>query len=59
MLLDALRAGRDADAFNWELIDQLVPLGGIRIEDDVRVTEDGCENLSRPWVPLATQNDPS
>lgn len=31
---------------NWELIDQLSPCGGIRIEDNVAVTEDGFINLT-------------
>ena len=55
MLLDEQRAGPAADVFDWRLIDQLVPAGGIRVEDDVLVTEQGYENLSRPWVPLATR----
>jgi Xaa-Pro dipeptidase len=34
---------------DWKLIDQLYPLGGIRIEDNVRVTSNGVENLSRKF----------
>lgn len=33
--------------FNWPLIDQLRPYGGIRIEDNILITEDGFENLTR------------
>jgi Xaa-Pro dipeptidase len=51
MLLEPHRAGRDADAFDWRLIDALVPAGGIRIEDDILVTADGREDLTRPFVP--------
>ena len=47
MLLDALRAGPDAALVDWKLVDALTPYGGIRIEDDVRVTADGVENLTR------------
>ena len=50
MLLDPHRSGRDAGLFDWNLIDALLPYGGIRIEDDVLVTRDGFENLTRPHV---------
>ncbi|MDN6296474.1 MAG: Xaa-Pro dipeptidase [Halomonas sp.] len=44
MLLDPLR---DTDApINWALVDQLMPCGGIRIEDNVAVTEQGFDNLT-------------
>ncbi len=47
MLLDELR-GTDAESLiNWDTVDWMRPYGGIRIEDDVRVTPDGCENLTR------------
>lgn len=35
-----------ADAVNWERVDALLALGGIRIEDDVHVTETGAEVLT-------------
>lgn len=31
---------------NWALVDQLMPCGGIRIEDNVLVTESGYDNLT-------------
>ncbi len=47
MLLDNLR-GTPAEALvNWDAVDALRPFGGIRIEDNVRVLADGCENLTR------------
>jgi Xaa-Pro aminopeptidase len=32
---------------DWRRIDALRGYGGIRIEDDVLVTDDGCDNLTR------------
>jgi len=46
-LLDDFRDSALGKNLNWTLIDELVPLGGIRIEDNVRVTADGVENLTR------------
>ncbi|MEM9403745.1 MAG: Xaa-Pro dipeptidase [Pseudomonadota bacterium] len=47
MLLDELR-GTDAEALiHWSTVDALRPFGGIRIEDNVRVLDDGNENLTR------------
>ncbi len=47
MLLRPHRKGEIAEYFNWELIDHLAPYGGVRIEDDVFVTENGVRNLTR------------
>lgn len=46
LLEDKARREEYADAVNWELVDSLMPVGGIRIEDDVRVTDTGAEVLS-------------
>jgi Xaa-Pro dipeptidase len=47
MLLENL-AGTPAEKLvNQERVNWLRPYGGIRIEDDVRVLQDGCENLTR------------
>ena len=35
------------DKLNRSLIERFLPFGGIRIEDDVEVTTDGCRNLTR------------
>jgi len=47
MLLDNLRGTPAEDRINWEGVDWFRPFGGVRIEDNVRVTADGCENLTR------------
>jgi Xaa-Pro dipeptidase len=46
MLLRPFREAGDG-RFDWKLIDELSPLGGIRIEDNVVVTDDGHRNLTR------------
>lgn len=51
MLLDALRENlrerQQSSLLNWPLIDQLSPLGGIRIEDNIHVVSGGVHNLTR------------
>lgn len=47
MLLDRLRQSPDASAVSWGLVEAMLPYGGIRIEDDVHVTGDEPENLTR------------
>ncbi|MBT8143421.1 MAG: Xaa-Pro dipeptidase [Gammaproteobacteria bacterium] len=44
MLLEPYARHADLD---WAAIDRLRPYGGIRIEDDVHVTSNGVENLTR------------
>ena len=47
MLLDNLRGTPAEQHLNKDDIDWLRPFGGVRIEDNVRVTADGYENLTR------------
>lgn len=50
MLLREHRSGPQAAAFDWQLIDRLTPFGGVRIEDNVHVTQSGHQNLTRPHI---------
>ncbi|MFQ5548323.1 MAG: Xaa-Pro dipeptidase [Woeseia sp.] len=47
MLLENLKGTPGAAMVDHDKVDWLRPFGGVRIEDDVRVLEDGCENLTR------------
>jgi Xaa-Pro dipeptidase len=46
-LLTRLRRHRRHRSVDWQALESLRPCGGIRIEDDVLVTEAGHENLTR------------
>jgi Xaa-Pro dipeptidase len=46
--LEKLKSGEHAHLINWSRIDEFVPYGGIRIEDNIIVHADGTlENLTR------------
>ena len=47
LLLENLRGTPAESHVNWDTVNWLRPFGGIRIEDNVRVLADGCENLTR------------
>jgi Xaa-Pro dipeptidase len=51
MLLRPFRENEHQAKFNWTLIDELTPCGGIRIEDNLLVTANGHRNLTRPHLP--------
>jgi Xaa-Pro dipeptidase len=46
-LLRELKASSLSSTVNWERVEQLRPYGGIRIEDDICLHDDGAENLTR------------
>jgi Xaa-Pro dipeptidase len=47
MLLERLRAGEHAGCIDWEAVERLAPYGGIRIEDNVLVSESDPINFTR------------
>jgi Xaa-Pro dipeptidase len=47
LLLADLKTRPEAKAVNWAKVEQLMPYGGVRIEDEVHCTGDAPENLSR------------
>lgn len=46
-LLDRLKSGRSRKLVDWGRVDELLPFGGIRVEDNVLVTDGESRNLSR------------
>ncbi len=46
-LLDKLRSGANAAAVNWDEVNEMLPCGGVRIEDNVVATPEGPRNLTR------------
>ena len=50
-LLRPVREGPRSGGVDWKLVDALSPFGGIRIEDDVVVHENGLRNLTRESLP--------
>ena len=46
-LLDPARSGEHAARIDWKRVESLRPFGGIRVEDNLVVTADGCDNLTR------------
>lgn len=47
LLLEQLKSTPLSNHINWALVNQLIPWGGIRIEDNVCVTATGAENYTR------------
>ena len=51
-LLAPLKNDPRGKLVDWNLVEQLSPLGGIRIEDDVLVTGETTRNFSREVLPV-------
>ena len=51
-LIDSWRAtGHCAEFLNFDLLEKYKDFGGIRIEDDVLITDDGCRFLGKDRIP--------
>lgn len=46
-LLGPARSGEHAQRIDWREVDRWRPFGGIRIEDNLAITAEGCRNLTR------------
>jgi Xaa-Pro dipeptidase len=46
-LLEPARGGEHARRIDWQKVYALRPFGGVRIEDNLAVIADGCDNLTR------------
>ena len=41
-----LRTLQNSKSLDWKLIERLIPFGGIRVEDNIRINDTGNENLT-------------
>ncbi|MEE4186510.1 MAG: Xaa-Pro dipeptidase [Gammaproteobacteria bacterium] len=56
-LLDELQSSPHTGCINWPRIDGLRPFGGIRIEDNIHITDQGNENLTRAAFAAAAESE--
>ena len=46
------KEGLHRDFINYEKVEDYLDFGGIRLEDDIVITEDGCRNLGKTRIPI-------
>ena len=47
-LIDGAKTNAEiSDYFDFDLLEKYIPVGGVRIEDDLRITENGFENFTK------------
>ncbi|OWB81829.1 hypothetical protein B5S33_g448 [[Candida] boidinii] len=46
LLAEAKKNEKQSSHINWDVVEKYMYIGGVRIEDDILVTEDGYENLT-------------
>ena len=51
ILLDKRKTLEFSENYNWKLISELLPMGGIRIEDNLLVSQNGVRNITREYLP--------
>ncbi|SMF32884.1 Xaa-Pro dipeptidase [Pseudobacteriovorax antillogorgiicola] len=52
MLLKKRKGTDFEEHFNWDLIEELKPFGGIRIEDNILITKKGPRNITREFLAI-------
>ncbi len=55
-LLQRWKMEREAELINWDAVSNFAPYGGVRIEDNVQVTEEGPRNLTREAFAVSEQS---
>ena len=55
LLNDPARRERYAEFVDWGIVDGMLDFGGIRIEDDVLITADGCDVMSEALPSAASE----
>ena len=47
--------GKFADFINYQALESYYDFGGIRLEDDILITENGCRRLGQKRLPITVE----